>query len=101
MYCAFGKQPINPATYFMSRWWHVSEDETGEFVAIEESCWGKSDFGMDNLDTRKRKDVVEQEKCIIRLDNEWLIVFWGEMNGEIAGIITYVCPAKILLKPRQ
>jgi hypothetical protein len=48
MYCAFCKQPINPAypaTYFMSRWWHVREDETGEVVPIEESCWGKSDFG--------------------------------------------------------
>jgi len=33
---------------------------------------------------------VKQEKCIIRLDNEWLIVFWGEMNGEIVGVITYV-----------
>jgi hypothetical protein len=44
---------------------------------------------------------VKQEKCIIRLDNEWLIVFWGEMNGEIVGVITYVCPTKILLKPRQ
>ena len=43
---------------------------------------------------------MKQEKCIIRLDNEWLIV-WGEMNGEIVGVITYVCPTKILLKPRQ
>ena len=58
MYCAFCKQPINPAypaTYFMSRWSHVTEDETGEVVPIEESGWGKSDFGMDNLDTRKRR----------------------------------------------
>ena len=44
---------------------------------------------------------MKQEKCIIRLGNEWLVCFWGEIDGEICGLLTYPIPAPLLLKYPQ